>query len=635
MQSVKRYPDLADQERRFLDAGWSIATARSLWDLWSDSSFISSMQRSALNSVEPFDEWEEFALFASHYCLLVATQTSKPSSTSRKQYPVYMMPSSDPTRALLSSKCTVERLSIRQHVELLSQTDGQRRFGAALPISEDIVGHHGGLGGQSRLGSVELYRSGPAVNAKACLPPLLIEPRMCHTITALDSDCCLLVGGRTSPDRALSDCWLYREATWNRVANAPIPLYRHCATTVSFGAAGRGILIYGGKSTGGVVMNEWYLWHMSKGWAKVRVSGAQIKPRFGAGMASTDTQGILLGGMAEDGVILSEIWNWSLHAIETDPIIELTGEDELTGLATGHLSAVGRFGSCLLWSSAGLLLVGGIARRLLPQKLDILCLCRRRMSLQDHKLNVLNLVPVNFTLKDRPGLLIGHCAFASKDFLIIFGGGAVCFSFGTYWNQCIWTLQIQSTEQTWAWTLDKNTECNLEADSKATHVEKLLQITGIAFQDRQAMEAIERAQVDSSKDFERKIQFSKPFIMKNLDLGPCVSEWTLDNLETKIGADRTVRSFFVPEPSGVLTFSGRHTRGCRPAYGFPKKEFQLCSKAVRSLCSAGQRGSKAISSVCCSGKACSETRQFCLRLSKSPTGFQATPSVKNRGTEHT
>lgn len=542
LRSVKIYPELSDQERRFRDAGWHSATARSLWDLWSDSSFISSTQRTALNSVEPFDEWEEFALFASHYCLLVATQTSEQWSTSREEHPIYILPRSDPIHAVLSPQSTVERLSLRQHAEQLSKTNGQRRFGAVLPISQDIVGHHGGLGSQRRLDSVEFYKADTAVPARANLPPLTIEPRMCHTITTLIGDCCLLVGGRTSPDRALSDCWLYSEATWNRVASAPTPLYRHCATTVSLGATGQGILVYGGKSTRGMVMNDWYLWHASKGWAKVSVSGAEIKPRFGAVMASNDTQqGFLLGGMAEDGVVLSEIWNWSLHDIETDPIIELTGDDELTGLETGQLSLVGRFGSCLTWSSAGLLLIGGIAKRLLPQKFDILCLCQRRMSLRDHRFSVSNPVLVNFTLKGRLALLIGHCAFASKGSLIIFGGGAVCFSFGIYWNQRIWTLQLQSNEQTSIWALDKNKECIFSADSNTIPVKNSVQATGLVSQDGQAMEAIERTRVDSSKDFERRLQFSKPFIMEDLDLGPCVTEWTLDNLETKIGADREVR----------------------------------------------------------------------------------------------
>lgn len=536
LQSVTKYPQLADQERRFRDAGWSSVTARSLWNLWLDSSFVSSAQRIALNSVENFDEWEELALFASHYCLLVASQTSS------EQHPMYITPRPDPVPELLFTQPTVERLSLTQHAEPLSKTDDQRRFGAVLPISQDIVGHHGGLGRQRRLNSVNLYKSDSAVHAKANLPPLTMEPRMCHTITTFDGNCCLLFGGRTSPDCALSDCWLYSEATWNRVANAPTPLYRHCATAVSLGVIGQGILIYGGKSTREMVMNDWYLWHASKGWAKVSVSGAQIKPRFGAVMASNDTQqGFLLGGMTEDGVVLSEKWNWSLRDLETNPIIELTGNDELTGLATSHLAVIGRFGSCLIWSSAGLLLVGGITKRLLPQKLDILCLCQSRTSLRDHRFKAPNPVPIDFASPGGPALLIGHCAFTSKDSLIIFGGGAVCFSFGTHWNQYVWTLRIQSNEQTSRWCLDKHKGCISRADPNEIHMEDLVQPTGLVSQDGRAVESIERTPIKSSQEFERRLQFSKPFVMEDLDLGPCITEWTLDNLETKIGADQSVR----------------------------------------------------------------------------------------------
>ncbi|KAK3109236.1 tRNA methyltransferase ppm2, partial [Teratosphaeriaceae sp. CCFEE 6253] len=65
---------MPEMKHRFAEAGWPDAgiDIRSLWELWSDPTFLTAEQRRSLDKVEAFDEWEEFALFASHYFLLLA-----------------------------------------------------------------------------------------------------------------------------------------------------------------------------------------------------------------------------------------------------------------------------------------------------------------------------------------------------------------------------------------------------------------------------------------------------------------------------------------------------------------------------------------------------------------------------------
>src|SRR5690242_6075679 len=76
INSVKQYQTLAQQSLRFLDAGWpSLEMAVSLWGLWSDDSFTPPSLRTKVDAIEPFDEWEEFALFGGHYFILVASNT--------------------------------------------------------------------------------------------------------------------------------------------------------------------------------------------------------------------------------------------------------------------------------------------------------------------------------------------------------------------------------------------------------------------------------------------------------------------------------------------------------------------------------------------------------------------------------
>lgn len=562
LQSIQKYPNLEHQERRFSDAGWNFANARSLWDLWSDPSFISREQKNAINATEPFDEWEEFFMFASHYFLLMAAQPSKPKS-GLDQTRSYLTSSNSltPTPLALHQKDQLKPL-IKQF-KVSSEPGGQRRFGAILPISEYVLGHHGGLGGQRRLNTTDVYNSSTISPITSSLPPLEAEARMCHTITAFGEGCCLLIGGRTSPDRAMSDCWLYTKAAWERAADAPVALYRHCATAISFHATYQGVLIYGGKTTAGKIENDWYLWDMIRGWAKVEVLGTKIQPRFGAVMTSIDDgNGILLGGMGDDGTVLPEAWTWSLVDLETEPKVKLAVaiEDGLIEPTGDNPSIICRFGACLVWSSIHLFLIGGISFRLLPQKLDIIELYPRRVSSEydesaikyAHRLTP-SAIDLTMAEGDSLPLLVGHSVFGSKGALIIVAGGAVCFSFGTFWNQKVWTMQAQFSggEEEPVWSLERNPEWsmlsappfprrNTETDHQTTPITTLVNNAD----NTPTVRAILRGRVETARHFDRIIDRSTPFVIEGLDLGSCVTEWTLDNLERKIGTGRPVRQPF-------------------------------------------------------------------------------------------
>lgn len=231
LRSVYRYPKLADQEGRFLGARWSSVSVRSLWDSWNDDYFISPDRRLALNDVEPFDEWEEFILFASHYFLLLATNTSSlPDSN-----PSYLWHKRDPNHAPFTNLSAKAPLTL--YCEAFPSSH-RRRFGALTPLSQNTFGLHGGLGLQTRLSTTDVYmipEMGPLDSAKiAVLCEQLegIEPRMCHTATFARLDF-LVAGGRASPDHTFQDCWLSGKSGWQRIEDLPVPLFRHCATTIA------------------------------------------------------------------------------------------------------------------------------------------------------------------------------------------------------------------------------------------------------------------------------------------------------------------------------------------------------------------------------------------------------------------
>jgi len=207
LKAVQRYPTTAAQASRFENLGWSNVSVCNLWELWASPHFASTLERKELDKVEPFDEWEEFSIFGCHYFLLVADAVSMPSknidftSITPADQPVY---SAEAARFL--------HFSYQEY----PKGQGRIRFAAAMQVGDrpqDAIGVFGGIGQVSRVNSMDIYTadgissSSPFSTQGAPIP----SSRMCHTITDIGDVGALLVGGRTSPDNGLTDCWLFHK----------------------------------------------------------------------------------------------------------------------------------------------------------------------------------------------------------------------------------------------------------------------------------------------------------------------------------------------------------------------------------------------------------------------------------------
>ena len=554
LKSIVNYPTLEKQISRFNDiGGWPCVVARSLWDLWSDETFLTRQQRVALNAVEPFDEYEEFALFASHYFLLVATKTPEHSDSilrnpgtegNTRVRDGSICPYINRSRTLLHR---IEESSISNPTSKYThhpEKHAGARYGALLPMDVNGFGHHGGLGAQCRLQSTDFYALDNVKTPRDLTTPSVApQARMCHTITAFHEFGCLLVGGRASPDNAFADCWLYRDHTWERVEDLPNPLYRHSSVFVRSKNNTPGILVYGGRSNRAAVMNDWLLWQEAVGWKKLHSVGKALAPRFGAAIVNNKagTSGLLLGGMGEDGTVLPEIWGWSFDC--TGPISRIVIKDQAHQLQQFPRlgSAVYRFGTSLTWSPRGLLLVGGIlGGKLLKDDLDILGLISvQRKLLSDNELPLHPFLVYDRLPTYRP-LLIGHSVFShtNRNELIVVGGGAVCFSFGTYWNNGFWILHD-------AYDVDKNTrwslvEHHVDTNAKKPILDDLFSGEGPFETVKGSPTLIPRVLCESSVFFETVVNHSKPVVFEGLNLGPCVEIWSLEYLKGAVGSERPV-----------------------------------------------------------------------------------------------
>ena len=550
LMSISRYPSLDDQLSRFeKNGGWPSVIARSLWDLWSDDAFLTRQQRIALNAVEPFDEYEEFALFASHYFLLMAVNGTKPHHNI-----LQLQTSRDKSEMDRSSMCTIHLPGSKINGPTLSmprlkcthypQLHTGARYGAILPMDEDVIGHHGGIGLQHRLSSTDLYTLGETKSSRHVTQPST-EPgaRMCHTITNFQDTKCLLVGGRASPDDAFADCWSFSNNVWERTEELPNPLYKHSATFVRDTNNFPGVLVYGGKSSTVAVMNDWLLWQEGAGWKKLNCTGDIISPRYGAAIANNrvGTGGILLGGMSEDGVVLAEIWEWSFVCTNSVPKIVITNVTRQLKREWG--SIVYRFGAYLTWSSNCLMLVGGIlGRKLLEDELDVLGLVHSSDGFpNDH-----GLVLCPFLVYDpsptNKALLIGHSVFSNmngSDPMIMVGGGAVCFSFGTYWNKGIWMVHDTCHLNMKIPRLLAEPRANV-SNHNITSTDSLDKQGFRSESLKEASVLIPRQRCESAISFEAVVSHSKPAALEGLDLGPCVNRWSLEYLKESIGPERLV-----------------------------------------------------------------------------------------------
>ena len=536
INSVKQYQTLAQQSSRFLDAGWpSLELVRNLWDLWSDDSFTPPSLRKKLDAIEPFDEWEEFALFGGHYFVLVASNTKAGAAAPPGV-------STNPTDAHVDSSSEPTSISLQSWKLPADSAWTPRRFSAAFALGEDTVAVHGGQGPQNRLSSISALTRDNAdyqVQSESALQP---SSRMCHTTTSINKTSALLVGGRASPTQALADCWLMNQGKWSAVDDIPSPRYRHSAVSVNVSydvSQSTGVLVFGGKSSDGAVLNDWFLWTPNNGWHSIPVNGPRPQARFGAAISavgvaqSAQTRGLLIGGIGACGTVLDDVWEWSLSG--TAPL-RLSFRD-MTNKVCSSLtnSSYARIGASLVpWGDA-LLLIGGVS------KLGIVGLAEE-FTLLTHSDTGIDIQHPKIQLPAYWPLLVGAgTTVVSRNEIVMAGGGAVCFSMGSFWNEHHLTITPYETQGAKQWhAVSPQADSVVPAKSNSTERDerRVQPKKGKKATKGPKSKDVPCVQLHTPEDFTALVATSKPAIITGLDFGPCTELWTLEYLESKLGSDR-------------------------------------------------------------------------------------------------
>lgn len=502
---------------------------------------MTSLLRSSLDAVEPFDEWEEFALFASHYFLLVA-------STSQGEI----------DRSAAKTTQAEQEVDASNQYALLAKYPaggGQRRFGALVPDGTNSVGYHAGLGRQTRLATTDLYANTSDVTGPTLpVPSRDIPARMCHTVTQLSGGDCLLVGGRASPAAGLQDCWLRQGTQWRPTHNLPIERFRHSAIRVTLSSDY--VLVYGGKTSNGTTLDTWLLWSKEDGWQPVEAVNGSPNARFGACLASIDnTSGFLFGGIGADGTIVEDFWTWKLHQrSDGSYYVELHDGTEKLQKASPTFEYLSRFGATLSCSSRGLLLIGGIIpRQIVPYEKEIMLLNTKAIvecltgDSASQSGNILSAIGLGLNFGGPRPLLVGHAAHSvDADEVLLLGGGAVCFSFGTFWTEGTWLLKNIDTALENEWGRISEIAQPLKAE------EPSVEPSNVDQQSTKDVTSIPRVKVETAAQFQQILVEGKPVIIEGSDLGPCTERWTKEYLADAVGSDRKVEATdpACPEKSG-------------------------------------------------------------------------------------
>ena len=129
------------------------------------------------------------------------------------------------------------------------------------------------------------------------------------------------------------------------------------------------------------------------------------------------------------------------------------------------------------------------------------------------------------------------------------GGGAVCFSFGTYWNKGCYTLDLSKR--------CSNTQIKFEY--KETHL-PVSEMTRKLPDERSSPRAaipVPRMKLQSSDEFSKILASNKPVIFEGMDLGLCVEKWSTAYLKQQISPMREVSN---PLWTSYITIYANNTR---------------------------------------------------------------------------
>lgn len=149
--------------------------------------------------------------------------------------------------------------------------------------------------------------------------------------------------------------------------------------------------------------------------------------------------------------------------------------------------------------------------------------------------------------------MIGSSVVQVDDSLLVFGGGATCFSMGTFWETGIYKIWLpdsisQSTHSGFRLYRPIKSTIDLIGCRKflatPTTTASDDEVGGAHCRNQDIiMTPVPRIQLESPEQFHKILRDGKPVIFKSCDIGQCQSKWSADFLVNKIGESEKVSQY--------------------------------------------------------------------------------------------
>lgn len=198
--------------------------------------------------------------------------------------------------------------------------------------------------------------------------------------------------------------------------------------------------------------------------------------------------------------------------------------------------------------------------------------------------------------------MVGSCVVVYEDRLVIIGGGATCFSMGTYWETGVYSVTVRnSLRQT------SSVRSASRGVTEVTCVESRRAVRCASRDSRSvglptakaSVTTIPRIRIGSQKSFDEILCDGKPVIIEGLGLGHCLRNWTSDYLVQKVGGNTEVK--LMPSCCGmILELTNRRTEQvvvheCRPdtsKMDFNSKNFAYVRDSFETVMTKMQAGGR-------------------------------------------
>jgi tRNA wybutosine-synthesizing protein 4 len=146
-------------------------------------------------------------------------------------------------------------------------------------------------------------------------------------------------------------------------------------------------------------------------------------------------------------------------------------------------------------------------------------------------------------LPDKLPLLCGfNMDIVGDEHVIVYGGGAVCFSFGSYWNG----VYVSSTAQTPQTVAIKPKRQRPSSGTPFPNSSLALHV----------LTEIQRKETCTAAEFKQICDNGKPVLFTKTDLGACTHKWDKEFLKSCVGADRSV--VVHASDTGSLNFNAKN-----------------------------------------------------------------------------